>query len=101
MTSIDDVAGVVLELRDGRKVKYSVLRVYKMVREAVRHEGAEHISLEFLTLPPTIEIPEKCSLCPYSTWTGPFLVCGHEELRGRDVWGLERPPLECPLRRER
>jgi len=55
---IDDVASIVLELKDGRKVRYNVLRVYGMMREVIRHEGAEHISLDFLTLPSKIEVPE-------------------------------------------
>jgi len=64
---IDDVTGVILEMKDGRRVRYSVLKVYKMAREIIRHEGTEHIFLDFLTLSPTIEVPEKCDLCSYST----------------------------------
>lgn len=59
---IDDVTGIVLELKDGRKVRYSVLKVYKMVREIICHEGTEHLLLDFLSLPPETEIPEECNL---------------------------------------
>jgi len=57
MTSVDDVVGVVVELRDGRNVRFDVVGEFSWKRHFLYHEGVEQVCLSFLTLPPLIEVP--------------------------------------------